>query len=144
MSDENLTNPDLQPLRKWIHDLNNRVGVILATAELLQMEQLSPKATDRSRVIEARPWSCASFSAVWPTTTSPSGGVSVFEPDVRSRATPAKGLQVHPRSPYWSSLHKANQLPSNPCITNDDCQYSKRQDSNRVMLTGPLSPKADP
>jgi hypothetical protein len=34
---------DMQPLRKWIHDLNNRVGVILATSELLQLEQLSPK-----------------------------------------------------------------------------------------------------
>ena len=39
-------------LRKWLHDLNNRMGTILATAELLQMEQLSPKATERSRLIE--------------------------------------------------------------------------------------------
>ncbi len=31
---------DLQPLRKWIHDLNNRVAVILTTSELLQLEQL--------------------------------------------------------------------------------------------------------
>jgi hypothetical protein len=45
---------DLQLLRKWVHDLNNRVGTILATAELLQMEQLSPKALDRSRLIEAK------------------------------------------------------------------------------------------
>ena len=43
---------DLQPLRKWIHELNNRVGVILATSELLQLEQLSPRATDRTRTIE--------------------------------------------------------------------------------------------
>jgi len=43
---------DLQPLRKWIHDLNNRVGVILATSELLQLEQLSPKAMTRTRTIE--------------------------------------------------------------------------------------------
>ena len=43
---------DMQPLRKWIHDLNNRVGVILTTSELLQLEQLSPKAMDRTRSIE--------------------------------------------------------------------------------------------
>jgi len=47
-------NVELQPLRKWIHDLNNRVGVVLATAELLQMEQISPKAADRSLVIEQK------------------------------------------------------------------------------------------
>jgi len=45
---------DVLPLRKWIHDLNNRVGTILATAELLQTEQLSPKAADRSRLIEMK------------------------------------------------------------------------------------------
>ena len=39
-------------LREWLHDLNNRVGTILATAELLQMEQLPPKANERSRLIE--------------------------------------------------------------------------------------------
>jgi hypothetical protein len=39
-------------LRKWLHDLNNRVGTILATAELLQMEHLPPKANERSRLIE--------------------------------------------------------------------------------------------
>jgi hypothetical protein len=44
----------LKPLRKSLHDLNNRVGVILATAELLQFEQLSPKAMERSRVIELK------------------------------------------------------------------------------------------
>jgi len=43
---------DMQPLRKWIHDLNNRVGVILATSELLQLEQLSPNALKRTRSIE--------------------------------------------------------------------------------------------
>jgi len=45
---------DLQPLRKWIHDLNNRVGVILTTSELLQLEQLSPRASDRTRTIESK------------------------------------------------------------------------------------------
>ena len=44
----------LKPLRKSLHDLNNGVGVILATAELLQLEQLSPKAMERSRVIEQK------------------------------------------------------------------------------------------
>ena len=43
---------DMQPLRKWIHDLNNRVGVILASSELLQLEQLSPKAMSRTKSIE--------------------------------------------------------------------------------------------
>jgi hypothetical protein len=50
MSDE----IDLKPLRQWIHDLNNRVGVILTTSELLQLEQLSPKASDRTRTIERK------------------------------------------------------------------------------------------
>jgi len=45
---------DLKPLRQWIHDLNNRVGVILNTSELLLLEQLSPKATDRTRTIETK------------------------------------------------------------------------------------------
>lgn len=45
---------DLQPLRKWIHDLNNRVAVILTTSELLQLEQLSPKASVRTRTIEQK------------------------------------------------------------------------------------------
>jgi hypothetical protein len=45
---------DLQPLRKWIHDLNNKVGVILTTSELLQLEPLSPKAMDRTRSIERK------------------------------------------------------------------------------------------
>jgi hypothetical protein len=45
---------DLQPLRKGIHDLNNRVAVILTSSELLQMENLSPKALDRTRTIEKK------------------------------------------------------------------------------------------
>ena len=44
----------LKPLKKSIHDLNNRVGVILATAELLQLEQLSSSARERSRIIEEK------------------------------------------------------------------------------------------
>jgi hypothetical protein len=45
---------ELKPLRKSLHDLNNRVGVILATAELLQLEQLGERARERSRVIEQK------------------------------------------------------------------------------------------
>lgn len=45
---------DVLQLRKWLHDLNNRLGTILATSELLQMEQLTPKASERARLIEAK------------------------------------------------------------------------------------------
>jgi hypothetical protein len=45
---------ELKPLRKSLHELNNRVGVILATAELLQLEQLGERARERSRVIEQK------------------------------------------------------------------------------------------
>jgi hypothetical protein len=54
MTDEKMVEPGLQPLRKWIHDLNNTVGVILASVELLQLEELSPKAAERSRTIEQK------------------------------------------------------------------------------------------
>jgi hypothetical protein len=46
------TSPDMTPLRKWLHDLNNCMGVILATAELMQLEQLSPQALNRRQAIE--------------------------------------------------------------------------------------------
>ncbi len=52
MDDDKMQSPELAALRKWLHDLNNRVGVILATAELLQLEQLSPRASDRRKTIE--------------------------------------------------------------------------------------------
>jgi hypothetical protein len=45
-------NPDMAALRKFIHDLNNRTGVILGTAELLGLEQLSPRAEGRRKTIE--------------------------------------------------------------------------------------------
>jgi hypothetical protein len=45
---------DDDKVRKWVHDLNNRVGIVLANAELLQMEKLSPKALERSKVIELK------------------------------------------------------------------------------------------
>ena len=54
MDVDNPKDPELAALRKWLHDLNNRVGVILATAELLQLEQLSPKASDRRKTIEEK------------------------------------------------------------------------------------------
>ena len=41
-------------VRKWLHDLNNRVGMVLANAELMQLEKLSPKALERSRLIEEK------------------------------------------------------------------------------------------
>jgi len=46
------TPSDLAPLKQWLHDVNNRVGVILATAELLQLEQLPPQAPSRRQTME--------------------------------------------------------------------------------------------
>ena len=45
---------DEDRVRKWIHDLNNRVGLVLANAELLQLEKLNPKALERSKLIEEK------------------------------------------------------------------------------------------
>ncbi len=45
---------DEDRVRKWLHDLNNRVGMVLANAELMQLEKLSPKATERTRLIEEK------------------------------------------------------------------------------------------
>ena len=52
MSAAPASSKDLDALKKWLHDVNNRVGVILTTAELLQLETLSPQADARRRVIE--------------------------------------------------------------------------------------------
>jgi hypothetical protein len=41
MADEHPV-PDMENLRKWVHQVNNHMGVILATAELLQLDQLPP------------------------------------------------------------------------------------------------------
>ena len=41
-------------MRKCLHDLNNRVGMILANAELMQLEQLTPKALERTKLIEEK------------------------------------------------------------------------------------------
>jgi hypothetical protein len=45
---------DEEKVKKWIHDLNNRVGMVLANAELMQLEKLTPKALERTRLIEEK------------------------------------------------------------------------------------------
>jgi hypothetical protein len=47
-----LASADMTSLKKSLHDLNNRVAVILNSAELLQLEQLSPQAAERRQSIE--------------------------------------------------------------------------------------------
>jgi len=48
----NPASSDLSALRNWLHDVNNRMGAILASAELLQLEQLPPQAAERRQTIE--------------------------------------------------------------------------------------------
>ena len=48
------TPPDMDALRKWLHQVNNHLGVILATAELLQLEKLPPQVLERCRTIEGK------------------------------------------------------------------------------------------
>jgi hypothetical protein len=43
---------DSEKVRKWLHDLNNRVGMVLANAELMQLEKLTSKALERTKLIE--------------------------------------------------------------------------------------------
>ena len=45
---------DLEYLKAAIHDLNNRIGVILATSELLEMDAAAGKPKNRCRVIEEK------------------------------------------------------------------------------------------
>ena len=45
---------DETQVRKWLHDLNNRVGMILANAELMQLEHLSPRSLERTKLIEEK------------------------------------------------------------------------------------------
>jgi len=45
---------DQDKVRKWVHDLNNRVGMVLANAELMQLEKLTPKALERTKLIEEK------------------------------------------------------------------------------------------
>lgn len=48
----NPASSDLSALRNWLHDVNNRMGAILASAELLQLEKLPPQAAERRQTIE--------------------------------------------------------------------------------------------
>lgn len=43
---------DEDKVKKWLHDLNNRIGMVLANAELMQFEKLTPKALERTKLIE--------------------------------------------------------------------------------------------
>jgi hypothetical protein len=43
---------DSDHLRKWLHDVGNRVGAILAMSELLQLDSLTPQAEKRRQTIE--------------------------------------------------------------------------------------------
>jgi len=45
---------DEDRVKKWLHDLNNRVGMVLANAELMQLEKRSPKALERTKLIEEK------------------------------------------------------------------------------------------
>ena len=45
---------DEEKVKKWLHDLNNRIGMVMANAELMQLEKLSPKAIERSKLIEEK------------------------------------------------------------------------------------------
>jgi hypothetical protein len=45
---------DEEKVKKCLHDLNNRIGMVLANAELMQLEKLSPKAIERSKLIEEK------------------------------------------------------------------------------------------
>jgi len=45
---------DEEKVKKWLHDLNNRISMVLANAELMQLEKLSPKALERSKLIEEK------------------------------------------------------------------------------------------
>jgi hypothetical protein len=47
-------NDDLEYLRTAIHDLNNRIGVILATSELLLMDAAEGKPRSRCQMIEQK------------------------------------------------------------------------------------------
>ena len=45
---------DEKKVNEWLHDLNNHLGIILANAELLQLEQLSARAQERRKLIEEK------------------------------------------------------------------------------------------
>ena len=45
---------DQRKVKKWLHDMNNRVGMILANVELMQLDQQPPRALERTKVIEEK------------------------------------------------------------------------------------------
>lgn len=46
---------DQAKVTKWLHDLNNRIGMILANVELMQLEQqLTPRVLERTKLIEEK------------------------------------------------------------------------------------------
>jgi hypothetical protein len=45
---------DEEKVKKWLHDLNNRISMVMANAELMQLEKLSPKVLERSKLIEEK------------------------------------------------------------------------------------------
>ena len=47
-----VSSQDLDALKKWLHEISNHVGVILTTAELLELEDLSQGAGTRRQTIE--------------------------------------------------------------------------------------------
>ena len=59
---------DEDKVRKWLHDLNNRIGMVLANAELMQLEKLTPKALERSKLIEEKRSRCGNWCVISATT----------------------------------------------------------------------------
>jgi len=45
---------DADLVRKLLHDLNNRIGMVLNNAELMQFEKLTPNALQRTKLIEEK------------------------------------------------------------------------------------------
>ena len=45
---------DADLVRRLLHDLNNRIGMVLNNAELMQFEKLSPNALQRTKLIEEK------------------------------------------------------------------------------------------
>ena len=45
---------DADLVRRLLHDLNNRIGMVLNNAELMQFEKLTPNALQRTKLIEEK------------------------------------------------------------------------------------------
>ena len=52
--DNALSTEELEYLKKAIHDLNNKIGVILTSSELLQLDAAEGKAKSRYELIEQK------------------------------------------------------------------------------------------